>query len=192
MGNEPVNKTGTYVAFYVDESTATGGNVQTAKDLCYYHTIEMWKATTDDFHFINSHDKTYNVKDESEYSTLLARLRKRLNLSRNMLLLLSSNTKQSRALNDEIEYAIKIGLPIIVAYVDCGNNDEVRLNGALTNNAKDYLKKLPVLQKAVLNKDVTTLHIPFTKEYIKLALDDSELTYNGKDKNKNYTYFYTK
>lgn len=191
MDGKPVNKTGTYVAFYVDETTAVGGNVQTAQDLCYFRTIEMWKATTDDFHFINSHDKTYNVRDESEYSTLLARLRKRLSLSKNMLLLLSSNTKQSRALKDEIEYATKIGLPIIVAYIDYNSNDKIRLNGALTNNVENYWKSLPVLQNAINNIEVTTLHIPFTKEYIKLALGDSELTYNGKDKNKNHTYFYT-
>ena len=192
MSEKPVNATGTYVAFYVDETTKVNNNVQTAKDLCNYRTIEMWKATTDDFHFINSHDKTYEVRDDSEYETLLRRLKERLNLSRNMMLLLSSVTKQSRALKDEINYAAKLGLPIIVVYVGLDSNDDVRFDGYLTKKAKEYWDKVPALKTKIENKEVTTLHIPFLKNYVQRALGDSDLTLNGKDKNKNSTYFYTK
>ena len=192
MMDKPVNRTGTYVAFYVDETTKANNNVQTAKDLCNYRTIEMWKATTDDFHFINSHDKTYEVRDDSAYETLLKRLKERLNLSKNMVLLLSSITKQSRALKDEIDYAAKLGLPIIVVYVDFDSNDDVRLDGSLTKKAKDYWNKLPALKIKIESKEITTLHIPFLKEYVQIALDDSDLTINGKDKNNNSTFFYKK
>lgn len=192
MLDKPVNRTGTYVAFYVDETTKVNNNVQTAKDLCNYRTIEMWKAITDDFHFINSHDKTYEVRDDSEYETLLKRLKERLALSKNMILLLSSITKQSRALKDEVDYAAKLGLPIIVVYVDLDSNDDVRFDGSLTKKVKEYWDKVPALKTKIENKEVTTLHIPFLKNYVQKALDDSDLTLNGKDKSKNSTYFYAK
>ena len=192
MTEKPVNKTGTYVAFYVDETTKVNNNIQTAKDLCNYRTIEMWKATTDDFHFINSHDKTYEVRDDSEYETLLRRLKERLNLSKNMVLLLSSHTKQSRALKDEIECASDLGLPIIVVYIDIDDNDEIRSNGSLTSKVKMYWNKVPSLKSKIENGEITTLHIPFLKSYVQLALGDSDLTLNGKNKSKNCTYFYSK
>ena len=72
------------------------------------------------FPFIDSHDKTYNVRDGSDWEkTLKPRLHQRLDNSKNVILFLSSVTKNSRALREEINYATnQKGLPIIVVYPD--------------------------------------------------------------------------
>ncbi|WP_439651214.1 TIR domain-containing protein [Pontibacter harenae] len=59
------------------------------------------------FPFNDSHDKTYNVRDNSIWEkTLKPRLRERIRNSKNIVLFLSSNTVSSRALREEIDYGI--------------------------------------------------------------------------------------
>lgn len=81
-------RNGNYAAFYVAEpfSTSTLG-AHATKDFCYYNTLKMWKGKDDKFPFIDSHDKTYSVRDGSDWeSTLKPRLRERLRNSKNIIL----------------------------------------------------------------------------------------------------------
>jgi hypothetical protein len=70
------NRTGNYCAFYVKtpfSETNLGAN--TAKDFVYYRTLRMWKGSDASFPFVDSHDKNYNVRDDSDWeSTLKPRL----------------------------------------------------------------------------------------------------------------------
>ena len=59
-------RTGNYTAFYVSEpfdSSNLGANA--TKDFCYYREITAWEAKDSEFHFVDSYDKTYNVRDGS-------------------------------------------------------------------------------------------------------------------------------
>lgn len=88
------NRTANYVAFYVAEpfnSSNLGAN--TTPDFLYYNQLKAWKGADSTFPFIDAHEKTYNVRDNSEWETLKKRLHDRLNLSKNMVLFLSANTK---------------------------------------------------------------------------------------------------
>lgn len=88
------NRTGNYSAFYVKEpfkETNLGAN--TAHDFCYYNTLRMWKGQETSFPFVDSHNKTYNVRDDSSWETLQTRLRERLRASKNIVLFLSTDIR---------------------------------------------------------------------------------------------------
>ena len=112
-------RNGNYSAFYVSEPfnpSALGANA--TKDFQYYNLLRAWKGAESNFPFIDSHDKTYNVRDGSDWeSTLKPRLRERLQKSKNIVFFLSSVTANSRALREEIDYGVNDqGLPVIVIY----------------------------------------------------------------------------
>lgn len=181
-------RTGNYAAFYVAEpfnETNLGANV--AKDFCYYNMLKAWKAADNSFPFVNSHDKTYSVRDGSDWEkTLKPRLHERLNASKNVILFLSSNTQYSRALKEEIDYAINtLGLPIIVVYPDYSLKTEIAGDNGIKQQVKNLWDKLPVFRDNM--HKVATFHIPCTKECIKMALSDPDLMVQSM---KQGTYYY--
>ena len=193
-GEQIMNETrdyrnGTYTAFYVDEPFVDGKTAVTAPDFNYYNLLKAWKENDPSFKFINSHDKTYEVRDGSDFeNTLVPRIRKRLRNSKNIILFLSSHTKQSKALKEEIEYgAITLGLPIIVVYPELDKESQITDNGKLTQYIKNLIAtKLPILDKAM--KVVPTAHILMKKAYISGCINYGKLTVQGKE-NTNYYYY---
>ena len=119
FGEQMAYRNGNYAAFYVAEPfNASALGAHATKDFCYYNMLRAWKGKDSSFPFNDSHDKTYNVRDNSNWElTLKPRLRERLRSSKNIVLFLSSNTVSSRALREEIDYGINDqGLPVIVIY----------------------------------------------------------------------------
>ena len=179
-----------YTAFYVDEPFITSQlGAHATKDFYYYNTLRAWKGSDILFPFNDAHARTYSVRDGSNWElTLKPRLRERLRGSKNIILFLSSNTKSSKALAEEIEYGTcTLGLPIIVVYPEL-DNSQIASNEQLSSRVKLLWDKLPILKEAMTK--VPTLHIPMKKEYIEAALSDSELTVQNKGKD-NLQYFYT-
>lgn len=106
-------RNGTYVAF------DGGGDTDiTSGDIKYFNLLKAWNKSDDiEFTFSDSHQKTYQVSDESKLSTLRARLLERIKNSKNFILILSEDTKEkNRNLNWEIEKAYEYELPFIVVY----------------------------------------------------------------------------
>ena len=182
-------RNGNYSAFYVKEpfdESNLGAN-QT-KDFCYYNLLKAWKANDSDFPFNDSHDKTYDVRDGSDWEkTLKPRLHKRLNNSKNIILFLSEITANSRALREEIEYGINnCELPIIVVYPEYQEKKDIAEDGEINENIINLWDKLPVFRD---NMDqVPTLHIPFKKDLIKKALEDKNFMVQTKTENGKYIY----
>lgn len=174
-------KNGNYSAFYVkppfDES-ALGAHA--TKDFCYYSMLKAWKGADTTFPFNNSHDKTYNVRDDSDWeSTLKPRLRTRLGNSKNIILFLSVRTISSLALKEEIVYGIKtLGLPVIVVYPDYSEKSDLLLNGSLKDEITKLWDNLPALRDSM--SEVPNLHVPMNKETIRAALDDKGFMVNTK------------
>lgn len=171
-------RNGNYSAFYVAEPFSTSNlGAYATKDFCYYNTLKAWAAADSSFNFIDSHDKTYSVRDDSSWElTLKPRLHERLNNSKNILLFLSSNTKDSRALHEEILYGIEnCNLPIIVIYPDCSQpSDIVDTFGFIRPGIRQLWDKLPVFRDR-MNK-IATIHIPMNKKLISDALNEEILT----------------
>lgn len=114
------NRTANYAAFYVSEPFSESNlGANATPDFLYYNQLRAWKGADTSFPFVDAHAKTYNVRDNSSWETLKKRLHDRLDVSKNIILFLSNNTKNSQALREEIEYGINTkGLPVIVIYPD--------------------------------------------------------------------------
>lgn len=179
-----------YTAFYVDEPFSSSQlGAHATKDFCYYNTLRAWKGKNALFPFNDAHAKTYSVRDGSNWEiTLKPRLRERLRYSKNIILFLSSNTKDSRALREEISYgACTLGLPIIVVYPEL-DNSQIVSNEQLSSRVKLLWDKLPILKEAMTK--VPTLHIPMRQNSVSKALSDLELTIQGKKSGDAIKYFY--
>ena len=176
-------KNGNYSAFYVDEPFYESNlGAHSTKDFVYYNMLRAWKGKDASFPFIDSHNKNYNVRDGSDWErTLKPRIRARLNSSKNIVLFLSSITKSSRAIREEIDFGIKTdGLPVIVVYPECGEKSDIINCSSKTikQKIKDLWGNLPIFRDSMGN--VPTLHIPNKKSLIKKALEDGDLMVNTK------------
>jgi hypothetical protein len=144
------NRTGTYVAF-----DGLGETDPTSSDFRYYGTIQAWSKNSNiEFNFINSHDKTYAVRDSSLKATLYARIQERLRASKNMLVILTKDTRYiGSVLSYEIEQAIdNYKIPLIIAYP-----------GYSTICNVDNLSNLwpKALAERIANTGIEAIHIPF-------------------------------
>lgn len=184
-----VYRNGNYTAFYVAEPfnrSALGANA--TKDFQYYSLLRTWKGDDASFPFIDSHDKTYNVRDGSDWeSTLMPRLKERLRNSKNIVLFLSSITANSRALREEIDYGINDqGLPVVVIYPEYESKESLLANGSFKQEVKNLWDKLPIFRHSM--KEVPTLHVPMKKELVKSALQDDGFMVGSKKDPGIYRY----
>jgi MTH538 TIR-like domain (DUF1863) len=184
-------RNGNYSAFYVSEPfNESNLGASATKDFMYYNLLRAWKAEDSSFPFIDSHGKTYNVRDESDWEkTLKPRLRERLRNSKNIILFLSSITKNSRALREEIDYGINtLELPVIVVYPEYSEkSDIINCNSkTIKQQIKNLWDNIPIFRDS-MNK-IPTLHIPFKKSLIKSALNDTDFMVNSKCTAKKYFY----
>ena len=96
-----------------------------------------------------------------------------------MILILSENTKQSKALREEIVYGIDaLELPVIVAYP---NIEFVGHGTELSSKAVDLWDNLPTFRDRI--EKVPTAHIPFKKEFFSKALTDPRFSVVTKTEN---------
>jgi hypothetical protein len=165
-------RNGNYCAFYVKEpfnQSALGAHA--TKDFCFYNLLRTWKGADAAFPFIDSHDKTYNVRDGSNWeATLKPRLRERLRSSKNIVLFLSERTLNSYAVREEMDYGINDqGLPVIVVYPDFDSKASLLRNGSLSEGIKSLWNNIPIFRDSIAS--VPTLHVPMKKDIIKSALE---------------------
>ena len=170
-------RNGNYAAFYVTEPFQEGNlGAHATKDFVYYNLLRTWKGQDSGFPFIDSHNKNYNVRDGSDWEkTLKPRIRERLSNSKNIVLFLSSITKNSTALREEVDYGInELELPVIVVYPDFKEKDEIRVcsNGAIRKKVKDLWDKVPKFRDSM--GSVPTLHVPNKKALIRSALENTK------------------
>jgi len=182
---------GNYSAFYVSEPFSESSlGAHASKDFVYYNMLRAWKGNDSTFPFIDSHNKTYSVRDTSDWElTLKPRIRERIRQSKNIILFLSSVTINSRAIREEIDYGINDqGLPVIVVYpayeeksdiINCQSNS---INKQIT----DLWDKLPIFRDS--KHKVPTMHIPNKKSLITSALNDSDFMIASKCNPGSYFY----
>lgn len=180
-----------YSAFYVSEpfsESSLGANA--SKDFCYYNMLRAWKGLDSSFPFNNAHDTTYNVRDNSDWETTLKpRLHQRLRNSQNLIYFLSDNTVNSRALREELDYAINtLKLPVIVVYPDLKSKEELLTSDKkqLNNTVKNLWNKLPVFRDS--KNKVPVLHVPMKKEIISLALNNVDFRVDSASKAGDFFY----
>lgn len=184
-------RNGNYSAFYVKEpfnQNNLGAN--STKDFVSYNLLKAWKANDSSFPFVDSHNKNYNVRDGSDWEqTLKPRLHNRLNNSKNIILFLSSITKNSRALREEIDFGINTnGLPVIVVYPEYSEKSDIIncSSKAIKKKVKDLWDSLPIFRNSIAT--VPTIHIPNKKTLIRKALNDPNFMVNTKCEPNQFFY----
>jgi hypothetical protein len=175
LGGNMAIRNGNYTAFYVAEPFNTSAlSAHATKDFVYYNMLRAWKGADSKFPFNDSHDKTYNVRDNSDWeATLKPRLRERIRSSKNIVLFLSSNTTNSKALREEIDYGINDqGLPVIVIYPEYDTKESLLTDGSLKSAVKKLWDNLPAFKDSMNN--VPTIHIPLSKSLTEKTLRDED------------------
>ena len=185
------NKTGNYCAFYVTHIGSDSNLAAHAvKDFVYYNMLRAWKGKDSAFPFIDSHNKNYNVRDSSDWeATLKPRLRDRINKSKNLILFLSKDTKNSKAVREEISHAINVNeIPIIVVYTDYKEKSDIIncKSKTIKKKIKDMWDQVQVLRNS--KHKVPVLHIPYKKDLIRQALSDAGFRYSTKKSAGDYFY----
>lgn len=178
-----------YSAFYVAEPfNPCNLGANSTPDFCYYNMLRAWKGADRLFPFLDAHATTYNVRDDSSWEyTLKPRLHQRLNNSKNIILFLSENTKNSRALREEIYYGMcQLGLPVIVVYPDYNENFWVANGNKPSDRVRKLWDILPLFRDNC--KNYPTVHVPLNKEYITKALNDTDFTVQHKHFNFCWCY----
>lgn len=168
-------RSGTYIAFHADGETNP-----TASDMKYYSLLKGWKVRDDDFSFANSHEKTGAVRDSSKKDTLRRSLIARMNNSKHLLLIVGPTTKNDTDwVPFEIKYAVEnCGIPIIVAYTG--------YNKIMAPSELSHLWPSE-LAKAINNKQVGIIHVPFKKEPIADAISQFDMNNHPKTTLNYYT-----
>jgi hypothetical protein len=184
-------RNGNYSAFYVSEQGSESNlEASATKDFVYYNLLRAWGKKDNDFPFNDSHNKNYNVRDGSDWEkTLKPRIHERLNNSKNIILFLSSITKSSRALREEIFFGVgKNKLPVIVVYPEYKNKNDISSCGSKSINKKikNLWNNLPVFRDSM--NEVPTIHIPMKKDLIKKALEDEGFMFSTKKEVGIYFY----
>ena len=83
------------------------------------------------------------------------------------------NTKNSKALREEIDYGINTkGLPVIVIYPDFKEKSDICCTTGIRKQVKDLWDKLPMFRDSM--SKVATLHVPYKKSLIVSALKDDD------------------
>jgi len=182
-------RNGNYTAFYVRtpfNQNSLGAN--STHDFVYYNLLKAWKANDSTYPFVDAHNKNYNVRDDSNWEyTLKPRLRERLRNSKNIILFLSSITKNSTALREEIDYGINtLGLPIIVVYPDYKEKTDIVCNKHIRQQIRRLWDKLPIFRDSM--HIVPTIHIPLKMDLIRKTLEDKDFMIQSKTTANVYFY----
>ena len=184
-------RNGNYSAFYVKEPFSESNlGANATKDFVYYNLLRAWKGADSSFPFIDSHDKNYNVRDGSDWEkTLKPRIHERINNSKNLILFLSSITKSSKALREEIDFGINSDLlPVIVVYPDYSEKSDIINCSTKTikKQIKDLWDGLPIFRNSMAT--VPTIHVPNDKALLKKALENEKFMINTKGDPNEYFY----
>ena len=94
-----------------------------------------------------------------------------MNNSKNIILFLSSITKNSRALREEINFGINtLELPVIIVYPDYENKSDIIncTSKTIKKQIKEMWDKLPIFRDSM--HKVPTLHIPNKKKIDKESI----------------------
>lgn len=168
-------RTGTYVAF-----DGLGESDPAKSDFKYYATLQAWDANKDiDFRLTNSHEKTYAVRDDSLRATLKDRICERLSQSKNMIVVLTEDTRKSGSmLSFEIEKAVDVyKLPLIIAYPGFRS----------ILNVESHRSVWPIaLCSRIDDGSARAIHVPFKKEPIFDAIGQFTVQDSSLSDGKNY------
>lgn len=148
-----------------------------SEDITSYRLMTAWRANKNiDFNFVNAHD-IYAARDSSTPETIKRRLRERLNNTKQVILLGSSNARRkgsdgSSFLAYEVGAIISLGLPVVVAN--------------LTKSREIVRGNIPA---PFYDENYYTMSVSFGPKIIKYALDNYAPKFASSGKTGAYCYY---
>ena len=170
------NRTSTYLAF-----DGRGEEDPKKSDFKYYSIILGWSKNQNiEFKIVNSHEKASVVRDSSKLATLKSSLLQRLRMAKNMVAIISKDTRKSGSLfSFEIENAIdNYKIPLIIAYPGYDIVDDAR-------NFQSLWPK--ILSDRIKNESARAIHIPFKRWALLESIN--RFSVNGEILNSSRTVF---
>lgn len=147
-----------------------------SEDIHNYRLMTAWRANKNiDFDFVNAHD-IYAARDSSTPETIKRRLRERLNNTKQVVLLGSSDARRKGSdgtsfLAYEVGAIISLQLPVVIANLN-GSRQGVNANIPAPFDTAGYY----------------TMSVSFGPTIIKYALDDYAPAFAGSEKTGGYHY----
>lgn len=147
-----------------------------SEDIHFYRLMEAWRDNDHiDFSFIDAHD-LFISRDTSKPETIKANLRERMKNAKQVVLLGSADARRKGSDGDsflayEIEVAIELNLPIVIANLD----GERRVD-------RNFIPQ------PLLDADYYTESVSFQTKIITYALDYYAANFATSDKEGPYNY----
>lgn len=168
-------RNGTYIAF-----DALGETDPTKSDFKYFALIKAWtESDRFNFTFVDSHEKTDAVRDTSKLETLKNRIQERLKDSKNIVIILSPDTRDTGSmLSFEIEQAVDVyNIPLIIVYT-----------GIEKTNGSFLKSRWPkALQERISNGKAKAIHIPYKQDPMRWAI--KQFSINDKIPNSSMEWY---
>ena len=171
-----MNQRSCYFSFYVSEPFSSSKVFSdTSRDYCYYLLLRKWNNYYGAIQFHDVHEGNYNVRELDSWGDIIKpRIHERLERSNTFVLILSTNTRESWAINEEIDYGInKLKLPVLVIYPEFDAMDKLynEDTGDYSDSIKKLWNRLPKFKKIIEDRKVDIKHLPLNrnilKEYLK-------------------------
>lgn len=161
-----------YISLYVVEPFSSGRFYSDqSKDYCYYLLLRKWNNSYNGLCFYDIHEGNYNVRELTSWDDIIKpRIHERLERSNTFILILSSNTRESWAINEEIDYGInRLRLPVIVIYPEFNTIDKLYNKdiGDYSDSIKKLWNRLPKFKEIVEGRKVDIKHLPLNRKILK-------------------------
>lgn len=158
-----------YTSFYVFEPfSSLRLYSSSSKDYCYYIQLKKWAMSNKNFVFNDVHENNYNVRENEPWECVIRpRIHERLNNANKFILILSRNTHQSWAINEEIEYGIGVlHLPVVVIYPEYNSIEDLldEETADYNSSVKKLWDRLPSFKKYIGKVDIQ--HLPMNREVL--------------------------
>lgn len=167
-----MNSSNCYISLYVAEPFFSDKHFNdNSKDYCYYLLLIKWNNYYDCLDFFDVHEGNYNVRELASWEHVIKpRIHERLERSNTFVLILSSNTRESWAINEEIDYGInRLRLPVIVIYPEFNSMDKLydEDTGDYSDSIKRLWNRLPRFKEIIESRKVDIKHLPLNREILK-------------------------
>ncbi len=159
-----------YCSFYVKEPFIEYKvGATSTPDYSYYNILKTWRRRDRSFNYYDAHCLTYNLRDGRGFESIVNTIHERIDRSKNLILILTSYTEETRIMNEEMDYGINVrGLPVLVIYPELTQEEITDADGNIRELARKLWDAAPVFRDN--RGKVCVLHAPFEKNAVQNAL----------------------
>lgn len=159
-----------YCSFYVREPFVEYKiNATSTPDYCYYNQLKVWRRCDRSFNYYDAHCLTYNLRDGRPFEEVKQIIHERIDRSKSIILILTSNTEESDIMNEELDYGInEKRLPVVVVYPELRQEEIWDDHQRIKERARLLWNAVPLFRDNM--QSVFVQHVFFSKSTIHEAI----------------------